>query len=92
MAPSRDSQKTIAATQLTAGRTYRVMKEFTDYDGIIHKVGDTWKYMSHNFLPYDDGLTLCVERDGQSHVFRLQWRNETQGHIVSFFSDYVTEV
>ena len=48
--------------------------------------------MSHSFLPYDDGLTLFVERDGRDHVFRLEWRPETQGHIVSTFSDYVEEL
>jgi hypothetical protein len=78
-----------AATQLIAGQTYRVIKEFVDFDGLPHSVGEQWRFVAHNFLPYDDGLTLYVERAGRNHTIRLQWREETQGQIVSVFSDYV---
>ena len=91
-APMSMPKKTFAGSELVAGRTYRVTTAFEDYDGGLHEVGETWRYVAHNFVPYDDGLTLYVERDGRERSLRLQWRPETQGHIVSVFSDYVEEV
>jgi hypothetical protein len=82
-------QQRFAGSELIAGSSYRVVKEFVDYDGQPHSIGETWRFIAHSFLPYDDGLTLFVERDGRNHTFRLQWREETQGEIVSSFSDYV---
>ena len=88
---SATPKRKFAGSELIAGKTYRVTKEFVDYDGHPHPVGETWRFVAHNFLPYDDGLTLFVEREGRDHTFRLQWRTETQGHIVSGFSDFVDE-
>ncbi len=65
---------------------------FVDYDGIPHPIGESWRFLAKNFLPYDDGLTLYVERDGREVPFRLQWRAETQGNIVDSFSDLVEEL
>jgi len=45
-----------------------------------------------DFLPYEDGLTLYVEKNGQAVPFRLQWRAETQGQIIDEFSDFVEEM
>jgi len=90
--PDEKSRRKFAGSELIAGRTYRVTKEFVDYDGLPHHVGESWRFVGHNFLPYDDGLTMFVERDGRPHTFRLQWRAETQGHIISAFSDFVEEL
>lgn len=43
------------------GKKYRVIKSFTDYDREIHAIGETWKFLTTNFLPYEDGLTLHVQ-------------------------------
>jgi hypothetical protein len=85
-------RRKFAGSELIAGKTYRVIKTFVDYDDISHDVGESWGFVGHNFLPYDDGLTLFVERDGRPHTFRLQWRAETQGHIVAAFSEFVEEL
>ena len=80
------------AADLIPGREYRVRTAFVDYDALPHPVGETWRFVAKDFLPYEDGLTLYVERDGESAVFRLQWRPETQGQIISEFSDLVEEL
>jgi len=77
---------------MTPGKIYRVIAEFKDYDGLTHSIGETWTYTSHDFLPYDDGLTLHTLREGTKSVIRLQWRDEAQGHIVSNFSEFVEEM
>src|SRR5512138_2319231 len=38
-----------------------------------------------DFLPYQDGFTLYIERKGKNSGFRLQWRAETQAHIIDNF-------
>lgn len=88
---SPEPNRHFSAVQLTPGRTYRVIAEFKDYDGHTHSVGDTWTHTSHEFLPYDDGLTLRVVRNGTNSSIRLQWRDEAQGYIVSNFSEFVEE-
>jgi len=91
MSPEVPKRK-FAGSELIAGKTYRVLREFTDYDGLPHAMGETWSFISHNFVPNDDGLTLYIGRDGRTVPLRLQWRTETQGHIVSEFFDYVKEL
>jgi hypothetical protein len=85
-------KRKFTATDLVPGQTYCVAIAFKDYDGVIHPVGESWRFMKKNFLPYDDGLTLFIERDGQEVSFRLQWRNESQGQIINSFSDFVVEI
>ena len=80
------------AVELVPGTTYRVKTAFKDFDHISHNVGDSWRFVSKDFLPYDDGLTVHIERDGMAASIRLQWRDDAQGQIVDDFSDYVEEV
>ena len=58
--------RTFTAADLLPGRTYRVVAAFEDYDGRIHAVGESWRFLRKNFIPYDDGLSLFVEREGKS--------------------------
>jgi hypothetical protein len=74
---------------LIPGQEYFVIKPFTDYDGIVHGVGETWIYHGTNFLPYDDGLTVHVLVDKEAVVYRLQWRLEAQAEIIENFNQYV---
>jgi hypothetical protein len=90
--PSDTPKRKFAGSELVPGKTYRVTTAFEDYDGLPHAVGETWRFVSHSFLPYEDGLTLFVERNGRTAPFRLQWRTETQGHIISEFSTFVEEL
>jgi hypothetical protein len=86
------SKRKFTASELTPKQAYRVITEFKDYDGIIHPVGESWNFVQKNFLPYEDGLSIFIERDGQNISFRLQWREEAQGEIIDNFSDYVEEI
>jgi len=86
------SKRKFTAAELIPGRTYRVIKAFKDFDRIIHPVGETWRFIEKNFLSYDDGVSLFVERNGQRLQYRLQWREEAQGQIIDDFSDFVEDV
>ena len=82
-------KRRFTASDLIPGRIYIVIKAFTDYDGTIHSIGERWRFVEKNFLPYEDGLTLHVERNALAETIRLQWREDTQGQIIDHFSDYV---
>ena len=79
------------AAELVPGKTYRVTKAFKDYGNTPHLVGEIWQYEGKNFLPYEDGLTLYVVREGRRELINLQWREETQGPIIDEFSSFVEE-
>jgi hypothetical protein len=68
---------------LKPGNRFTVVTEFTDYDGARHSLGETWTFLSHSFLPYDDGMSFFVSFDGERewHI-RLQWRPEAQGAVL----------
>lgn len=85
-------QRKFTAAELVPGQTYRVRKAFTDYDGIVHRLGETWRFIGKNFLPYEDGLTLHIETRNESRTIRLQWREEAQGGTIDTFSDFVEEI
>ena len=80
------------ASRLVPNQLYRVIVPFTDYDGRVHSVGEEWRFIEKNFVPYDDGLSLFVEQNGQRVQIRMQWRDEAQGQIIDHFSDYVEQV
>jgi len=77
---------------LLPGSHYSVIKPFIDYDKIVHRTGESWIYQGTNFLPYEDGLTIHVLKDGMEEVYRLQWRKEEQADIIENFKDYVEPV
>jgi hypothetical protein len=83
---------TFTAAELTPGKFYRVMRKFKDYDAYLHPAGEQWRFIEKGFLPYEDGLSLMVERQGQKVTIRLQWREEAQAEIIENFSDFVEEV
>ena len=85
-------KRKFTATDLVPGQIYRVIKTFTDYDGTVHPVDESWRFVKKSFLPYEDGLSLFIERNKQNVSIRLQWRTESQAEIIDNFSDFVAEV
>lgn len=76
---------------LRAGRKYRVIREFRDYDHQLHAVGETWEFCGFNFVPYDDGMSFFVSPDGkQEWHLRLQWRPEGQGAVLDNLAEYIS--
>lgn len=75
---------------LLSGRDYVVLRPFTDFDGVLHPVGERWRFIGHSFLPYDDGLSLFVEIESQSRQIRMRWIDGDQGEIVDHIADHLT--
>jgi len=75
---------------LVRGRRYRVVKTFADFDGDLHRVGESWIFLGRNFLPYEDGLSLFVSLDGdQEWHIRMRWTPEEQGPIIDALGEYL---
>ncbi|MES2957696.1 MAG: DUF3601 domain-containing protein [Pseudomonadota bacterium] len=89
--PPPNSDGTFTAFDLWPQATYRVVTAFVDYDDVSHGVGDRWRFLRKAFLPYEDGLSLFVDVDGQEVHIRMQCRDDAQGPIVNAFSNYVVE-
>ncbi|MBK7454213.1 MAG: DUF3601 domain-containing protein [Anaerolineales bacterium] len=85
------AKQRFTAADLIRGQNYIVKTTFEDYDGAIHRIGEQWRFIEKDFLPYDEGLSLFVEMNEQKVQIRLQWRDETQGKIINNFSNYVQE-
>ncbi len=75
--------------QLQQELPYKVIKEFIDYDKQLHPIGETWIYKGTAFLPYEDGLSLFVNKNDSLIMYRLQWRKEEQADIIDNFKDFV---
>lgn len=77
--------------KLISGQKYRVIKQFTDYDRLVHSVGEIWTFVRTNFSPYDDGLSLHVfmENNPAEIIYRLQWRQEEQANLIENFKEFV---
>lgn len=78
--------------RLQQGKTYRVTKEFTDYDRIIHKTGEVWTFEKTTFLPYHSGLTLFVNENGKPAIYRFQSEPEEQQELLNHFMEYLEEI
>jgi len=78
---------------LRVGRRYRVAEAFVDFDRVTHPIGETWTFLGHAYLPYDDGLSLFVSLDGERewHI-RMQLYPEEQGPIADRLEAHLVEV
>ena len=87
---SHGSSRASGFRHLLPERRYRVVCAFTDHDGIIHPVGESWRFLRSTFLPYEDGLSLFVALDGGAEMqIRLQLRAEAEGPIVDALDRYI---
>ena len=87
-----EANRHFTASELVQGQLYEVILPFVDFDGAVHPTGERWRYLAKTFLPYEDGLTLLIERDGVNTSIRLRWSEDAQGEIVDHFSEYVTRL
>ena len=65
------------------------VKEFKDYYGFTHQVGEKFYFACVYFLPHEDGYTLYISKDkiNISNIF-LQDRAETQKEICYNLKEY----
>jgi hypothetical protein len=74
---------------LRQGERYRVQREFTDSDQVVHPVGEVWEFIGSNFVPYHDGLTLFAGIGGEECPIRLHWVPEGQAAVIESLDMYL---
>lgn len=74
---------------LSQGEWYAVQREFSDYDGVTHPVGEVWEFIGSNFVPYHDGLSLFARINGEEQQVRLQWSPEEQATVIEGLDEYL---
>lgn len=78
--------------QLKKGKKYKVIKTFTDFDNIIHKIGETWVFDKTTYLPYHSGLSLFVTENKVNKQYHFQDVAEEQEKLLSNFMKYVEKM
>ncbi|MDH6253364.1 hypothetical protein M2347_003091 [Chryseobacterium sp. H1D6B] len=78
--------------KLEKGKTYKVKKEFLDYDRITHRIGEVWIFHKTTFLPYHSGLTLFVIENEKNVTYRFQSEPEEQQELLNTFMEYVESI
>ncbi len=79
-------------SNLKKGETYKVIKEFADYDLKIHNIGEIWTFEKTEYLPYHSGLSLFVIENGKKVMFRFQDTAEEQQELLNCFMNLVESV
>lgn len=82
--PRPNSEGTVYG--LNPSSEYRVLQEFTDFYGNTFHVGETFRFTTRHFLPYDGGHTLVFEK----RMIYLQ--EEKNKDILENFSAYIEKV
>ncbi|MCP4137390.1 MAG: DUF3601 domain-containing protein [bacterium] len=73
--------------------TFSVIKEFKDYEGDLHKIGEKWVFLGFHFFGKDAELSLFVSLDGENEWrFKLQNKKNSQGEIFSAFHEYFERI
>jgi Domain of unknown function (DUF3601) len=83
---------TTSVYELKQGKSYRVIKEFIDYDHQVHPVGETWFFDRTDYVPYHSGLSLFVIENGSGTQYRFQDVEEEQAELLRTFMNYVVLV
>lgn len=83
--------KAMPFKHLQPGHRYHVIRPFFDFDCLGHPVGESWRFLRADFLPYEDGLSLFVRADGAAErQIRLQWRPEAQAEVIDALETYLS--
>jgi Sel1 repeat len=61
---------------LTAGRCYRVVRPFVDFDKHAHLPGEQWLFKGYSYWPRDDATTFFVSVDGGAHEVSIRFSED----------------
>lgn len=70
------------------GCTYEVIQAFNDYRNISYSVGDKFIFIGSNFVPYESGLSLFLDKNGCEWHLMLCIRPEFQQEVAHNLDKY----
>ncbi len=79
--------------KLSRGTRYRVIKEFIDFDGDVHPIGEEWAFVASIFSPYDELLLIGVRLpSGEEWKILLSATAEAQHAVIENILRYVAPI
>jgi len=76
---------------LTAGKRYRVIQLFIDYDRCIHLPGEQWLFKGHDYFPHDEGTTFFVDGVDESTIRFQGDGNEILRNLDAYLAPVASE-
>lgn len=84
-----DKSRFSCVSDLVKGKTYIVIKEFTDYDGRKHPVGEKFEFDLYDYYFLDMGYTLYIKKNGEEKIMRLKDHKKHQAQLIKTLPDYI---
>jgi hypothetical protein len=85
-----DSIAPAAFMHLVVGTRYEVVRKFKDYDGGVHRPGETWWFLGHRHAPHDNERSLFVSPEKKTEwCIRLKEVKERQGRVIDDLKNYI---
>lgn len=63
---SQIPKRKFTAADLTPGKEDRLVAAFLDYDGLAHSIGETWRFLAKDFLPYEEWIDALHRARGKN--------------------------
>jgi TPR repeat protein len=76
---------------LTAGKRYRVIQLFIDFDRCVHLPGEQWLFKGHDYFPHDEGTTFFVDGVDESTIRFQGDGNEILSHLEAYLAPVTSE-
>lgn len=77
---------------LKEGCKYRVIKNFTDFDGTTHNIGDIWTFLAYSFNCYDNGVQWFITFDDTQEWSIPLWLDDNQQKEVDCYPETYIEL
>ncbi len=78
---------------LVPGIAYRVERDFEDFDGDLHRRGESWRFEGHGRQASGECVSLFVRLEGRGvYIIRLLDDPSHQAAIVASPGDWFSEV
>lgn len=78
----------LSLTELQPGDRIRVIRGFTDFDGIAWPEGQVLEYVGYSYFPYDGGYTFRFVEG----TLRLAHLDEANDHVIRRPEEYFVRV
>lgn len=79
--------------KMKRGSRYRVIREFHDSDGTVHRVGDEWTYLASSFGVYDEVIVLFIrDKSGDEWAIHLYENDDRDRIVLEGFGRFVAEI
>ena len=75
---------------LKVGQKYSIVREFSDAGRQVHTIGESWTYLGHFYVPYDDVESIYVSIDGDNECcIPMRTTADQQADILKDLENYV---